>query len=486
MRATSSGPFTLGRILGTLFALATAVLVQQAIKPKRSYYWSNLRNMLRPLQFHGKHIHNNFFEGWYYKFTNNESTRTMAVIAGVYHPPDHPGHVIQQNHTHAFVMVLGLDAPLPSAYYRFPLKDFVDLGDRTPGHESAFKIRIGNSVFAHDELILDLPVSHYDRISDQELDAFYDTASQQYLQQFQNSKESQLRPLTVEYFRDLFPNGQELTHQGQEAFSINAHFQFPASTQTPLPTSLLMPSIMGATAYMPFLECIHGVASLHHPIQKGQIATFSANDNILSESFYDGGVGYLEKDWGINFPSTWIWAQANVFKTTPGSSMLFSLASIPVLGPDFSDWVKKHLPFASGWTEWPGMLLVYYHAPSKTLYNFSSYVPTAKLRSVKVSLDIDKGTQTVYFKATTRDHNWSEIALEANITRAIGGGIPLRTPSRAKRRMAIGVEEATTAHTTVKLWRLGSGEILVEDEGQGSGLEVEGNVKWLEDHVNGE
>ncbi|KAG0347562.1 hypothetical protein BG005_012006 [Podila minutissima] len=315
--------------------------------------------MHRPLHFHGEHIHNNFFEGWYYKFTNNESTHTMAVIAGVYHPPHHPGHAAQQNHIHAFVMVLGLDAPSPSAYYRFPRKDFVDLGDRTPGHESAFKVRIGNSVFAHDELIIDLPASHYDRISDQELDAFYDAASQQYLQQFQNSKESQLRPLT------------------------------------------------------------------------------------------------------------------------------FSLASIPVLGPDFSDWVKRHLPFASGLTEWPGMLLVYYHAPSKTLYNFSSYVPTAKLRSVKVSLDIDKGTQTVHFKATTRDHNWSEIALEANITRTIGGGTPLRTPSRSKRRMAIGVEETTTAQTTVKLWRVGSGEILVKDEGLGGGLEVEGNVKWLEDHING-
>ncbi|KAG0014537.1 hypothetical protein BGZ82_001724, partial [Podila clonocystis] len=373
-------------------------------------------------------------------------------------------------------MVLGLDAPSPSAYYRFPRKDFVDLGDRTPGHEGAFKFRIGNSVFAHDELIIDLPASHYDRISDQELDAFYDTASQQYLQQFQNSKESQFRPLTVEYFRGLFPSRQELTGRDQKAFSIKAHFQFPASAQTPLPTSLLLPSIMGATAYLPFLECFHGVASVHHLIQRGQVATLSVNDNILSEASYDGGVGYLEKDWGINFPSIWIWAQSNVFKTAPGSSMLFSLASIPTLGPDFSDWVKKHLPFASGLTEWPGLLLVYYHAPSKTLYNFSSYVPTARLRSVKVSLDIDKGTQTVHFKATTRDPNWSEIALEANITRAIGGGIPLRTPSRAKGRMAIGVEEATTAHTTVRLWHVGSGEILVEDEGLGSGLEVEGNM----------
>lgn len=130
------------------------------------------------------------------------------------------------------------------------------------------------------------------------------------------------------------------------------------------------------------------------------------------------------------------------------------------------------------------MLLVYYHAPSKTLYNFSTYVLTAKLRSVRVTIDIDKDTQTIYFKATTRDHNWSEVALEANITRTIGGGIPLRTPSRAHRRMAIGVEEATSASTTIKLWRVGSGEILVEDEGLGSGLEVEGNVKWLEDHVN--
>ncbi|KAF9207119.1 hypothetical protein BGZ59_011338 [Podila verticillata] len=481
--STSSSSWKLGRVLATLFVLVAAILVQQAIAPKQTYYWSNLRNLHHPLQFHGERIHNNFFEGWYYKFANNGGTHTMAVIAGVYHPP-HQRHSVQRNNTHAFVMVLGLEAPAPSAYYRFSRIEFVDLSNRAPGHESEFKVRIGNSVFAHNELIIDLPASHYDKISAQELDAFYNTASQQYLQQFQNSKEAQLRPLTIEYFRSLFPSGQELALQDQEAFAIKAHFQFPASAQTPLPTSWLLPSIMGTTAYLPFLECIHGVASLHHPIQRGQIATLSENDTILSKASYDDGIGYLEKDWGVNFPSTWIWAQTNVFKTAPGSSMLFSLASIPVLGPDFSDWVRKHLPFASGMTEWPGMLLVYYHAPSKTLYNFSTYILTAKLRSVRVTLDIDKGTQTVYFKAMTRDHNWSEVALEANITRTMGGGIPLRTPSRTHRRMAIGVEEATSARTSVRLWRVGSGEILVEDEGLGSGLEVEGDVKWLEDHVN--
>jgi len=319
--STSSSSWKLGRALAILFVLAAAILVQQAVKPKLPYYWSNLRNLHRPLQFHGEHIHNNFFEGWYYKFTNNGSTHTMAVIAGVYHPPNQR-HSVQQNHTHAFVMVLGLEAPAPSAYYRFSRKEFVDLSNRASDHKSEFKVRIGNSVFAHDELIIDLPVSHYDKISAQELDAFYNTASQQYLQQFQNSTEAQLRPLTVEYFRSLFPSRQELALQDQKAFAIKAHFQFPASAQTPLPTSWLLPSIMGTTAYLPFLECIHGVASLHHPIQRGEIATLSENDNILSEASYDGGVGYLEKDWGVNFPSIWIWAQTNVFKIAPGSSML--------------------------------------------------------------------------------------------------------------------------------------------------------------------
>ncbi|KAG0332482.1 hypothetical protein BG004_001252 [Podila humilis] len=476
--------------LASCLVFAMGFAIQQLLVPRLPYYWSNLKNVRRPLHFHGRHIANNFFEGWYFKFTNDKNDQTLAVIAGVHiQPMPNSLEHRSSNISHAFVMVLGLEGKETSAYFRFPREDFVDMGSRASGDEHAFKVKIGSSLFSHDELVLDLPSSHFERIPEHELEMFYNNASLQYLHQYQASEESKLRPLTQDYFRGLFPSAHTIREQqSQDAIGIKAHFQFATEEQTPLPTSVLVPSIMGFTAYLPFLECIHGVASLYHPIQTGEITIHSAkDDDILSNASYVGGIGYLEKDWGMNFPATWIWAQTNIFKSAPGSSLLFSLASIPLLGPGVSDWVTRHLPFASGLTKAPGMLLVYYHSPTKTLYNFSTYMPMAKIRSIKVTLDIDNRTQTVSFTATTPDPNnfFSEtIELEANFTRSVAAGTPLRTPSRIHGRMSLGVEEAISAHSRIRMWRVGSGEIVVEDEGTQGGLEVEGNVEWLEKRIN--
>jgi len=43
---------------------------------------------------------------------------------------------------------------------------------------------------------------------------------------------------------------------------------------------------------------------------------------------YDGGRGYVEKDWGRSFPSSWIWAQSNDFPES-GVSVTVSVAKVP-------------------------------------------------------------------------------------------------------------------------------------------------------------
>ncbi|KAG0290815.1 hypothetical protein BGZ98_003279 [Dissophora globulifera] len=471
-----------------VLVLFSAVLLQLMVSSRSAYLWSNIKNLRTPIQYHGEHITSNFFEGWYFKFVklndnDNGQALGMALIPGIYLPPPDA----DQNRAHAFVIVLGLPGREHSAYYRFPTKDFVDQGEHGEGQEGAFRVKIGNSVFAHDEIILDLPVENFDRIPAEELEMFYAEASQQYAAQYRNSNSSQTRPVSDDFFRNFFPSSNQLKAQErQEPFAVQGHFKFPANTQTILPTSFLTPSIMGFTAYAPFLECNHGVASLHHPIQKGRIATLNANSEIQAEDVYDGGVGYTEKDWGINFPSTWIWIQSNIFSVSPGSSLLVSLASIPVLGPDVSEWIHDHLPVASSLTHVPGMLLVYYHAASKTVYNFSTYILSAKTKSLKVTMDLEKRTQTVSLVATTPDplHSGKTVALEVSVTREMGTGVPLRAPRREMGRMMTGVEETVLAQMRVKLWRVESGEVVVEDVGLGGGLEVVGDIQWLEARVN--
>ncbi len=96
---------------------------------------------------------------------------------------------------------------------------------------------------------------------------------------------------------------------------------------SPYPFRLFSPGIMGWYAYVPFMECHHGVVSMDHGIS----GALTLNGAPYS---FDNGRGYIEKDWGKSFPETWIWLQCNSF-TVPGRSVMFSVAKIPWLGKFF-------------------------------------------------------------------------------------------------------------------------------------------------------
>ncbi|MGD1832682.1 MAG: tocopherol cyclase family protein [Sphaerochaetaceae bacterium] len=89
-----------------------------------------------------------------------------------------------------------------------------------------------------------------------------------------------------------------------------------------LPKSLLNPSIMGPFAYLPKMECNHGIVSMRHQV----LGSLSIGGK---KSLFDDGTGYIEKDWGTSFPSSWVWLHTN----TAGDSdfsFLLSYATIPV------------------------------------------------------------------------------------------------------------------------------------------------------------
>ena len=51
-----------------------------------------------------------------------------------------------------------------------------------------------------------------------------------------------------------------------------------------------------------------------------------------------GGKGYIEKDWGISMPESWIWMQTNHFDK-PDISLFGSVAKIPWLGRSFPGFI---------------------------------------------------------------------------------------------------------------------------------------------------
>ena len=131
----------------------------------------------------------------------------------------------------------------------------------------------------------------------------------------------------------------------------------------PTDVSWLMPGTMGPFSWLAIMQCNHHVLSMRHEI-RGSIR-IGAGDEQTNVT----GIGYLEKDWGHSFPSTWMWGQANRW-TGPvpvSASLFFSFASIP-------------LGFG---LELPGFLIIFEH--EKQFYRFHSY-----LLSVVDQLEIDR------------------------------------------------------------------------------------------------
>ncbi len=96
---------------------------------------------------------------------------------------------------------------------------------------------------------------------------------------------------------------------------------------TPFPSRPWRPGIMGPYAFIPFMECNHGLVSLDHRVD-GFVRTAGGTVSM------DGARGYIEKDWGRSMPGAWVWAQSNSF-ARQGDSLMFSLARVPWLGGSF-------------------------------------------------------------------------------------------------------------------------------------------------------
>lgn len=83
--------------------------------------------------------------------------------------------------------------------------------------------------------------------------------------------------------------------------------------------------IMGPFSLFP-MECRHGVISMYHLLE-GKV---KLNGQVID---FTGGIGYMEKDSGRSFPSSYVWVHANDFSEK--CSIMASVAEIPFCGLHF-------------------------------------------------------------------------------------------------------------------------------------------------------
>ena len=193
--------------------------------------------------------------------------------------------------------------------------------------------------------------------------------------------------------------------------------------------------IMGWYYKVPFMECYHGVVSLHHNL----IGKIKVNNRNFS---FDSGKGYVEKDWGKSMPSSWIWIQTNNFKNS-NSSIMLSVAKIPWLGFSFT-----------------GFLGFYYL--NNEVIRFGTYskakVKLKKYEENSLNLNIVLKDEILEIQTIKKSSGMLKAPVNGNMNRRISEGID--------------------ADLKVKLLDENK-NVLFEDSSKTTGLEIVGDIKEL-------
>lgn len=207
------------------------------------------------------------------------------------------------------------------------------------------------------------------------------------------------------------------------------------SALKPWPVTLRSPGVMGWYAWVPFMECYHGVLGFSHELS-------GSLDLEGKRCSFDGGLGYLEKDWGTAFPAAYVWQQTN-HVTAPDTCLSASVAIIP--------WM---------FTSFRGFVVGLWH--QGTLYRFATYTGAQVER-----LELDDAE--VRWTMSDRRHR-----LELRTERREGGLLHAPVRTQMHRRIV----ESLDAVVQVRLTTL-AGQVLFEDTGACGGLEVSGDLKRL-------
>lgn len=218
-----------------------------------------------------------------------------------------------------------------------------------------------------------------------------------------------------------------------EQLTIRGELRFGPGTGWPV--RILEPGVMGWYGWLPFMECYHGVLSFDHSTN----GTLYVDDQ---PKVFDGGRGYIEKDWGQAFPSAYVWMQTNHFDTSE-TSLMTSAALIPSLGRTFT-----------------GFLLGFWH--QKRLYKMATYTG-AKIERLDITDD------HVYYTIGDREHRIELIAERRS------GGL-LKAPIRTE--MHKRVDETMQSNVEVKLTRR-DGHTIFAGTGRNAALEVHGDIPGL-------
>jgi len=216
--------------------------------------------------------------------------------------------------------------------------------------------------------------------------------------------------------------------------SVKGDLEF--SGIVPWPKPWYSPGIMGPYAFVPFMECSHGIVSMDHGIR----GSLTINDEVID---FTGGRGYIEKDWGHTFPSAYLWMQSNRF-ASEGISFKASVARIPWLTGSFTGFI------AGLWHD-------------NKLTRFTTYNGSAlrKLAFTDTSAELEMENKSCSLK------------VRAPLDQATGLAAPIEGMMNSR------IEESMTSVISVTLTDKKTGKTIFSGEGRNASIERSGDTSVL-------
>lgn len=214
------------------------------------------------------------------------------------------------------------------------------------------------------------------------------------------------------------------------------------------PSAFLSPGAMGWFELAPFMECYYGILSFDNYIN----GTINVNGENIN---FENGKGYIEKNWGVSFPQSWIWMQSNVFDEND-ISIVVSLATIPWLFSVF-----------------PGFIIGFWY--KKELYTFATY-NNAKIMDLRIEKDLSTGDNIVYI---TTKHKRMYLDIKARRV----GGYDLKAPLIGEMTGRCNESLRSTIQVTLYEYdKSGNKNIIYNGTGTGAGVEINGDMdKMIKD-----
>ena len=201
------------------------------------------------------------------------------------------------------------------------------------------------------------------------------------------------------------------------------------------PVRPLSPGIMGGYRFVPAMETCHGLLSMDHKVN-------GSLQNGQKKWTIENGSGYIEKDWGSSFPSSYVWMQSNGF-AEDSASFMCSIATIPYLGKHFTGFLG-------------------YFWLNGNRYSFATYTH-AKLEDLII--------QENKISLLIRERKFS---IEVKASRKQSGILLAPQAGQMERRISESVEAEIQLRVLNK-----KGAVIFEGIGKNAGLEIVGDTAEL-------